>query len=196
MSQSPPTSPPPTEGHLSPESGQEADSEADSEAAPSVQAPAPPPVSAKGRRKIPIEYIEDKYRRTVTFSKRKAGIMKKAFEIATLTGGQVLLVLASEGGNVHSFSTDKFDVITKEEGGMRLLSSCLSDSLSASQKARNALLSRLSETPSQAQMLKVGAIAAAEIAKRAKRAAEASSVFPPVPALATEPLSESISEPW
>lgn len=192
MSQSPPTSPPPTEGHLSPESGQEADSEA----APSVQAPVPPPVSAKGRRKIPIKYIEDKYRRTVTFSKRKAGIMKKAFEIATLTGGQVLLVLASEGGNVHSFSTDKFDVITKEEGGMSLLSSCLSDSLSASQKARNALLSRLSESPSQAQLLKVGAIAAAEIAKRAKRAAEASSVLPPVPALATEPLSESISEPW
>lgn len=31
-----------------------------------------------GRRKIRIEYIEDKSRRHITFSKRKAGIMKKA----------------------------------------------------------------------------------------------------------------------
>lgn len=30
-----------------------------------------------GRRKIRIEYIEDKSRRHITFSKRKAGIMKK-----------------------------------------------------------------------------------------------------------------------
>jgi MADS-box transcription factor len=29
------------------------------------------------RRKIKIEYIEDKSRRHITFSKRKAGIMKK-----------------------------------------------------------------------------------------------------------------------
>lgn len=30
-----------------------------------------------GRRKIRIEYISDKSRRHITFSKRKAGIMKK-----------------------------------------------------------------------------------------------------------------------
>ena len=30
-----------------------------------------------GRRKINIEYIDDKNRRNITFSKRKAGIMKK-----------------------------------------------------------------------------------------------------------------------
>jgi hypothetical protein len=32
---------------------------------------------ASGRRKIQIEYIADKARRHITFSKRKAGIMKK-----------------------------------------------------------------------------------------------------------------------
>lgn len=32
-----------------------------------------------GRRKIKIEYIGDKSRRHITFSKRKAGIMKKVF---------------------------------------------------------------------------------------------------------------------
>lgn len=34
-----------------------------------------------GRRKIPIEFIEDKSRRQITFSKRKAGLMKKVFII-------------------------------------------------------------------------------------------------------------------
>lgn len=35
------------------------------------------PARRSGRRKIKIEYIEDKTRRHITFSKRKAGIMKK-----------------------------------------------------------------------------------------------------------------------
>jgi hypothetical protein len=35
------------------------------------------PDKRSGRRKIKIEYINDKYRRHITFSKRKAGIMKK-----------------------------------------------------------------------------------------------------------------------
>jgi maltodextrin utilization protein YvdJ len=35
------------------------------------------PMRRSGRRKIKIEYIEDKTRRHITFSKRKAGIMKK-----------------------------------------------------------------------------------------------------------------------
>lgn len=33
--------------------------------------------SKSGRRKIKIEFIQDKSRRHITFSKRKAGIMKK-----------------------------------------------------------------------------------------------------------------------
>lgn len=35
--------------------------------------------SGIGRRKINIEFIEDKGRRHITFSKRKAGIMKKVW---------------------------------------------------------------------------------------------------------------------
>ena len=44
-----------------------------------------------GRRKIEIEYIDDKIRRHITFSKRKAGISKKAYELSRLTGAQVNL---------------------------------------------------------------------------------------------------------
>ena len=35
------------------------------------------PSKNSGRKKIKIEYIQDKNRRHITFSKRKAGIMKK-----------------------------------------------------------------------------------------------------------------------
>merc|ERR1712025_1302947 len=52
--------------------------------------------TGSGRRKIEIEYIEDKIRRHITFSKRKAGISKKAYELSRLTGAQVLLLISSE----------------------------------------------------------------------------------------------------
>jgi len=70
-----------------------------------------------GRRKINIEFIGDKSRRHITFSKRKAGIMKKAYELSTLTGTQVLLLVASETGHVYTFATPKLQpLITKTEG--------------------------------------------------------------------------------
>ena len=43
----------------------------------------------KGRVKIKMEFIDNKLRRYTTFSKRKTGIMKKAYELSTLTGTQV-----------------------------------------------------------------------------------------------------------
>jgi len=70
-----------------------------------------------GRRKINIEFIENKSRRHVTFSKRKTGLIKKAYELSTLTGTQVLLLIASETGNVYTFATPKLQpVITHQEG--------------------------------------------------------------------------------
>merc|ERR1712137_1268376 len=74
----------------------------------------PTPTKRAGRRKINIEFIEDKSRRHITFSKRKAGIMKKAYELSTLTGTQVLLLVASETGHVYTFATPKLQpLITK-----------------------------------------------------------------------------------
>ena len=49
---------------------------------------APKKRGGHGRRKIEIEYIDDKIRRHITFSKRKAGISKKAYELSRLTGAQ------------------------------------------------------------------------------------------------------------
>ena len=55
-----------------------------------------------GRVKIKMAYIDNKIRRYTTFSKRKTGIMKKAYELATLTGTEVMLLVASETGNLSN----------------------------------------------------------------------------------------------
>eukprot|EP00163_Fabomonas_tropica_P015168 TRINITY_DN2771_c0_g1_i10.p1 TRINITY_DN2771_c0_g1~~TRINITY_DN2771_c0_g1_i10.p1 ORF type:complete len:289 (+),score=79.47 TRINITY_DN2771_c0_g1_i10:360-1226(+) len=78
-----------------------------------------------GRRKINIEYIEDKSRRHITFSKRKAGIMKKAYELSTLTGTQVLLLVASETGHVYTFATPKLQPLITKPEGKNLIQACL-----------------------------------------------------------------------
>jgi pheromone receptor transcription factor len=78
-----------------------------------------------GRRKIKIEYIEDKSRRHITFSKRKAGIMKKAYELSTLTGTQVLLLVVSETGLVYTFTTPKLQPIVTKPEGKNLIQACL-----------------------------------------------------------------------
>jgi hypothetical protein len=79
----------------------------------------------KGRRKIAIEFIEDKSRRHITFSKRKTGIMKKAYELATLTGTQVLLLVASETGHVYTFATNKLQPLITQPEGKSLIQACL-----------------------------------------------------------------------
>ncbi|KAI9315685.1 hypothetical protein BX666DRAFT_1958146 [Dichotomocladium elegans] len=83
------------------------------------------PSKRSGRRKIKIEYIEDKNRRHITFSKRKAGIMKKAYELSTLTGTQVLLLVVSETGLVYTFTTVKLQPIVTKPEGKNLIQACL-----------------------------------------------------------------------
>ncbi|OAG32303.1 hypothetical protein NEDG_02054 [Nematocida displodere] len=68
----------------------------------------------KGRKKIKMEFIKDKGRRGVTFSKRKKGIMKKAYELNVLTKCEILLVVASETGHVYTFATPKLQPIIKQ----------------------------------------------------------------------------------
>lgn len=79
----------------------------------------------RGRRKIKIEYIKDKSKRHITFSKRKGGIMKKAYELTTLTGTQALLLIASETGHVYTFATPKLQPLITKADGKNLIQACL-----------------------------------------------------------------------
>ncbi|XP_077997303.1 uncharacterized protein LOC144450522 isoform X2 [Glandiceps talaboti] len=84
-----------------------------------------PGKKTKGRVKIKMEFINNKLRRYTTFSKRKTGIMKKAYELSTLTGTQVMLLVASETGHVYTFATRKLQPMITSESGKALIQTCL-----------------------------------------------------------------------
>ncbi|XP_064173149.1 serum response factor-like isoform X2 [Anguilla rostrata] len=90
-----------------------------------VVAGAKPGKKTRGRVKIKMEFIDNKLRRYTTFSKRKTGIMKKAYELSTLTGTQVLLLVASETGHVYTFATRKLQPMITSETGKALIQTCL-----------------------------------------------------------------------
>ncbi|KAG8385318.1 hypothetical protein BUALT_Bualt03G0030300 [Buddleja alternifolia] len=58
---------------------------------------------SQGRRKIEMKLIADENARTVTFSKRRAGLFKKATELSILCGTQIALIIFSLGGRAYSF---------------------------------------------------------------------------------------------
>lgn len=57
--------------------------------------------------------------------------MCQAYELSTLTGTQILLLVVSESGWVYTFTTDKFKPLVKEDengnlsAGQKLIASCL-----------------------------------------------------------------------
>ena len=99
----------------------------------------PPGKKTKGRVKNKIEFIDNKLRRYTTFSKRKTGIMKKAYELSTLTGTQVMLLVASETGHVYTFATRKLQPMITSDAGKALIQTCLNspDPPQASQSQSN-----------------------------------------------------------
>src|SRR3989338_6174854 len=95
-----------------------------------------------GRRRNPIQFITDRNRRQFSFSKRKSGIMKKAFELSILTGAEVLLLVASETGHVYTFSSPKFRSLISCSHGINLIRACLSVSASRSEEHTSELQSQ------------------------------------------------------
>jgi len=109
--------------------------------------PSQPTEKKAGRRKINIEFIEDKSRRHITFSKRKAGIMKKAYELSTLTGTQVLLLVASETGHVYTFATPKLQPLITKPEGKNLIQTCLNAPDPPSQQQQQAQAQQPQQAP-------------------------------------------------
>ncbi|KAL1413380.1 hypothetical protein Q8F55_001141 [Vanrija albida] len=62
-----------------------------------------------GRKKIEIKPLTDERNRNVTFLKRKAGLMKKAYELSVLCGVSVSLLIFSANGKPYEFSSTEFD---------------------------------------------------------------------------------------
>ncbi|KAL8468450.1 hypothetical protein ACS0TY_031605 [Phlomoides rotata] len=66
---------------------------------------------SQGRRKIEMKFIEDENARVVTFSKRRAGLFKKATELSILCGAQIALIIFSFGGRAYSFGHPDVDSV-------------------------------------------------------------------------------------
>lgn len=65
-----------------------------------------------GRRKIEIEPLTDERNRTVTFVKRKAGLFKKAHELAVLCQVDLAVIIVGNNNKIFEFSTvDTADLI-------------------------------------------------------------------------------------
>ncbi|KAK4493442.1 hypothetical protein RD792_011531 [Penstemon davidsonii] len=71
----------------------------------------------KGRQKINIEKIENENNLQVTFSKRRVGLFKKASELATLTGAELLVIFFSPSGKGHAFAHPDIETISNKYHG-------------------------------------------------------------------------------
>ncbi|KAK7369899.1 hypothetical protein VNO80_11947 [Phaseolus coccineus] len=64
-----------------------------------------------GRRKIEMAAVKDPNTRQVTFSKRRAGLFKKANELSILCGAEIAIVVFSIGNRPYSFGHPGVDVV-------------------------------------------------------------------------------------
>ncbi|KAL8223946.1 hypothetical protein R6Q57_019421 [Mikania cordata] len=59
---------------------------------------------SRGRQRLKMKFIEDDKNRTVTFTKRRNGIYKKASELSILTGIDIEILITTLSGKHFSFS--------------------------------------------------------------------------------------------
>ncbi|WBW74567.1 MADS-box transcription factor Map1 [Schizosaccharomyces osmophilus] len=72
-----------------------------------------------------VQYIQDPFKRQTSFKKRKAGIFKKANELFMLTGSEVMVIVVSETGLVHTYSSPKLEDVVKSPEGQKVISQSL-----------------------------------------------------------------------
>lgn len=60
------------------------------------------------RGKTQMKRIENASSRQVTFSKRRSGLLKKAFELSVLCDAEVALIIFSPSGRLYEFSSSRY----------------------------------------------------------------------------------------
>ncbi|KAK3194934.1 hypothetical protein Dsin_026244 [Dipteronia sinensis] len=66
-----------------------------------------------GRGRVELKRIENKINRQVTFSKRRSGLLKKAYELSVLCDAEVALIIFSSRGKLYEFGSAGGGGITK-----------------------------------------------------------------------------------
>ncbi|XP_058751674.1 MADS-box transcription factor 17-like [Vicia villosa] len=67
-----------------------------------------------GRGKVVLERIQNKINRQVTFSKRRSGLLKKAFELSVLCDAEVALIIFSGLGKLFQYSSSDLNKIIEK----------------------------------------------------------------------------------
>ncbi|PON95759.1 MADS-box transcription factor [Trema orientale] len=62
-----------------------------------------------GRGKVELKRIENPTSRQVTFSKRRNGLLKKAFELSILCDAEVALIIFSPSGKLYQYASHDMD---------------------------------------------------------------------------------------
>ncbi|KAL0329696.1 UNVERIFIED_CONTAM: Agamous-like MADS-box protein [Sesamum radiatum] len=65
------------------------------------------------RGKTEMKRIENATSRQVTFSKRRSGLLKKAFELSVLCDAEVALIIFSPKGKLYEFSSSRLSFCGK-----------------------------------------------------------------------------------
>ena len=75
-----------------------------------------------GRKKIQITRIADERNRQVTFTKRKFGLMKKAYELSVLCDCEISVIIFNSHNKLFQYaSTDMDKVLLKYTGEIYIL---------------------------------------------------------------------------
>ncbi|VDD82261.1 unnamed protein product [Mesocestoides corti] len=64
-----------------------------------------------GRKKIEIKRIDDERNRQVTFTKRKLGLMKKAYELSVLCDCEIALIIFNSAKRLFQYASSDMDQV-------------------------------------------------------------------------------------
>ncbi|XP_029125844.1 truncated transcription factor CAULIFLOWER D isoform X4 [Cajanus cajan] len=81
-----------------------------------------------GRGRVVLERIENKINRQVTFSKRRSGLLKKAFELSVLCDAEIALIIFSSRGKLFQYSSTDINKIIERYRQCRYSKSQAGDS--------------------------------------------------------------------
>ena len=73
-----------------------------------------------GRKKISIQRISDERNRQVTFTKRKFGLMKKAYELSVLCDCEIAVIIFNSHGKMFQYASNDMDKVLLKYTGMFL----------------------------------------------------------------------------
>ena len=71
-----------------------------------------------GRKKISIQRISDERNRQVTFTKRKFGLMKKAYELSVLCDCEIAVIIFNSHGKMFQYASNDMDKVLLKYTGI------------------------------------------------------------------------------